>query len=52
MASSSDHFQLSPSSNRFRAAVNVMGDGFGAGIIEAVSKNELKRLTAKSLSIP
>lgn len=30
--------------NRIRACVNILGDAFGAGIIEALSRKELDKL--------
>lgn len=30
--------------NRIRAAVNIMGDAYGAAIVEALSKDELKTM--------
>lgn len=37
-------------SDRFRTAVNVLGDSFGAGIVEHLSRHDLKLMEAESSS--
>uniref|UniRef100_A0A3Q2Y0D5 Amino acid transporter n=1 Tax=Hippocampus comes TaxID=109280 RepID=A0A3Q2Y0D5_HIPCM len=38
--------------DRMRTSINVVGDSFGAGIVDHLSKVELQEIDAESLSIP
>lgn len=41
-------FGLCPGSDRFRTMINVLGDAFGAGIVEKLSRQELERMDVTS----